>query len=234
MQERMVLPELMDDPNLEFSAHRQALQGLARINAWTSSADLIWEAIRSNIAKESKKHFSILDVATGSGDLFPRLQQKATRAGIQLTLAGCDVSEQALQIARQRAETAGVKVDFWKHDLLASPLPDSFDFVCCSQFLHHLESETVPLALQHLAGATERRLILVDLMRSRLNYGLVWFACRALSRSPIVHVDGPRSIRAAWTTKEITEHAQSAGLKEIRLSTHFPCRFRLVWDRPVT
>jgi len=49
-----------------------------------------------------------------------------------------------------------------------------------------------------------------DLCRSPLTQALVGLGCRALSRSPVVHVDGPRSARAAWTVAELRELADRA------------------------
>jgi hypothetical protein len=39
-----------------------------------------------------------------------------------------------------------------------------------------------------------------------------WTGCHLLSRSPIVHFDGPTSARAAWTRNELRTHAEHAGL----------------------
>lgn len=49
-----------------------------------------------------------------------------------------------------------------------------------------------------------------------------------LSRSKVVHFDGPQSVRAAFTLPEIRSLATRAGLQDIELRTSWPCRFVLV------
>ena len=56
--------------------------------------------------------------------------------------------------------------------------------------------------------------------------------CRVLSRSPVVHVDGPRSARAAWTVTELRGLAERAGLAGASVERRLPCRMLLDWSRP--
>jgi hypothetical protein len=54
---------------------------------------------------------------------------------------------------------------------------------------------------------------------------------RLLSRSPVVHVDGPRSVAAAFTPAEALDLAQRAGLTGATVVRRWPCRFLLTWRR---
>jgi hypothetical protein len=51
-----------------------------------------------------------------------------------------------------------------------------------------------------------------------------------LSRSPVVHFDGPQSVRAAFSVKEAIEIAAQAGMKPSTVRKHWPERFLLRWD----
>ena len=73
--QRVRVPELMDEPSLAPDAHRRALAGLARINALTRSANLLWPTIR-DLANEK---LTVLDIATGSGDIPLQLWKRAKR-----------------------------------------------------------------------------------------------------------------------------------------------------------
>ena len=78
-----------------------------------------------------------------------------------------------------------------------------------------------------------RRLVLVnDLRRTRFGFALAHLACRLLTRSPIVHHDGPLSVRAAFTSEEALELALEAGLAGAMISHHWPQRFLLSWRKP--
>jgi hypothetical protein len=75
-------------------------------------------------------------------------------------------------------------------------------------------------------------LVLVnDLARSRFNYLAVWFACHALSGSPVVRYDGPASVRSAFSPREARSLAEHAGLKGASVGRRFPCRFLLQWRK---
>ena len=77
-----------------------------------------------------------------------------------------------------------------------------------------------------------RHLVLIDdLRRSWIGYGLAVLGCQLLSRSPIVHVDGPLSVRAAFTETEIHCLADACGLPSPKINRHWPHRFLLSWNR---
>jgi hypothetical protein len=98
----------------------------------------------------------------------------------------------------------------------------------CSQFLHHLTLEQAVLVLAKMAEAAVHRVVAVDLIRSRLNWVQVWLATRLLSRSRVVHFDGPQSVRAAFTRPEMHVITSRIGFAHVDITSHWPCRFVLV------
>ncbi len=60
-----------------------------------------------------------------------------------------------------------------------------------------------------------------------------WLGCRLLSRSPIVHFDGPASVRAAWTIEELQSFAVAAQMDGAVVRACAPWRMLLVWKRPI-
>ena len=222
--------ELMDDPGLDPAEHGRALAGLARINRFSGGAGALWPAL-AKLARAGRP-IRALDVATGSGDLPVALARLAKRAGLPLELAGCDISPVAVAAAQERAAAAGAAVRFFRHDVLATPLPTGFDAVFCSLFLHHLDEPEAAALLRSMGLAAGRLVLVNDLARSRRNLAMVWLACRALSRSPVVHADGPRSVRAAYTPAEALALAARAGLTGATVAGRFPCRYLLEWRRP--
>ncbi|MFZ9822772.1 MAG: hypothetical protein ACO3E9_03050 [Gemmataceae bacterium] len=63
------LPEWMDQPDLDPLLHRQALKGLARLNFFSNGAGVLWKPIIDVARKHHGKPISVLDIATGSGDI---------------------------------------------------------------------------------------------------------------------------------------------------------------------
>jgi SAM-dependent methyltransferase len=224
-------PERMDQPGLDPAQHAQALCGLARINRISASDRILWHSLKALVRAEPGRPLRVLDIATGGGDVPIRLWQRAGRAGTALELTGVDASPTAIDHARANARRAAAAVEFAVLDVLHDPLPDGFDVIATSLFLHHLD-EIQAIGLLARMAASARRLVLVnDLVRSRLGYLAAWLGTRMLSRSPIVHFDGPRSVEAAFTMAEAKQLAHAAGLGAATVAWRWPWRFLLTWER---
>ncbi len=220
------LPELMDDPALDPAEHRRALTGLARINTVSGSGALLWPALRT-LARQRNRPVRVLDIATGSGDVPLRLHQRAVKEHLPITFAGCDVSQVAIDVAKQSA----APIEFFTHDVVRDPLPTEFDALMCSLFLHHLDETDAVALLRKMRDVNPRLILVNDLERGRFNYLSVWVASRLFSRSRVVHVDGPLSIRGAFTVSEMRAMAETAGLTGGTVQARFPCRMLLEWRR---
>jgi 2-polyprenyl-3-methyl-5-hydroxy-6-metoxy-1,4-benzoquinol methylase len=224
-------PELMDGPGLDALEHVRALRGLARIN-WLSRSDaILWPAISRLARHRGGSTLRILDLATGGGDVPMALAKRAARAGIRLEIEGCDSSAEAVRFASRQAGTAGLPLRFFTLDVLHDAIPRGYDVVSCSLFLHHLDEASACSLLRRGAAATSGLLLVNDLVRGPLAYSLAWTACRILSRSAVVHHDGPVSVAGAFTLAEARQLAENAGLAGASVARHWPCRFLLSWSR---
>jgi 2-polyprenyl-3-methyl-5-hydroxy-6-metoxy-1,4-benzoquinol methylase len=224
--------ELMDNPDLDPQVHDQALAGLRRINWWSRTGASIWEAIeRSALSRGSSGPLTILDIASGGGDHAIWLAKKCQQRGIPFQIHGCDISATAVENATALADRSGVSgVQFHQCDALHGELPGkSWDVVMNSLFLHHLEAADAVLILQRMRQVTRQLLLVDDLRRTLPGYLLAWVGCRILSRSPIVHFDGPVSVEGAFSDQEVKQLAEQAGLSGVRLQHHWPQRFLLSW-----
>jgi 2-polyprenyl-3-methyl-5-hydroxy-6-metoxy-1,4-benzoquinol methylase len=218
----------MDNPDLDRESHFQALRGLARLNRWTGNAKLVWGPIRELARSLGRNHLTVLDIATGAGDVPVDLSRFAKTEGIKLDIDACDVSSRAIEFAAETFRRSDHTIRIFQRDVLANAINGTYDVVACATFLHHLTEEETQNVLEKMLAAAVHRVVIVDLVRSTLNWWQVWFASRALTRSKIVHFDGPQSIRAAFTVPEIRRIAEQAGLQDIRLRRVWPCRFVLV------
>jgi 2-polyprenyl-3-methyl-5-hydroxy-6-metoxy-1,4-benzoquinol methylase len=221
----------MDQPGLDQAVHSQALRGLGRINRVSASSSILWPAIASLASRDTRRPIRVLDLATGGGDVPISLARRARRAGFDVGIEGCDISPVAVAFAARAAEAAGVAVRFFPLDALNEALPEGYHIVTCSLFLHHLAEDDAVRLLRKMAEAARCMILVNDLLRSRAGYWLAWTGCRALSRSPIVHHDGPASVRAAFRLEEVRTLAERAGLNGIRLERRWPWRFLLSWSR---
>jgi 2-polyprenyl-3-methyl-5-hydroxy-6-metoxy-1,4-benzoquinol methylase len=223
--------EIMDQPGLESARHQTALLGLARINQISGSDRILWRPIERLARQHPAARLRVLDIATGGGDVPVRLCQRARRAGLAIDFAGADISSTAIDCARARAQHDGADVEFFHLDALAQSLPAGYDILTSSLFLHHLETPQAIDLLRHMGQAAGSMVLINDLVRSRMGYLLAWVGTRVLSRSPVVHADGPLSVCAAFTIVEARKLAEQAGLHGATVGWRWPCRFLLEWRR---
>ncbi len=223
-------PEWMDDPELDPSLHQQALRGLERINRVSRSSTIVWRGVRRLIRDVPAASLRVLDLACGGGDVTRAIAHRAARAGLKWQVDGCDVSPVAIDHARRAGPLVGGGF-FFEHDVVRNPLPPGYDVVVCSLFLHHLDEETAVVVLRRMAAAAERMSLVNDLARTRLGYILAFAATRLLSRSPVVHLDGPLSVAGAYTAAEALALAVRAGWREPAVARQWPQRFLLIGRR---
>lgn len=219
----------MDDPALDERAHHEALRGLARLNRLSMSDRIVFRGIRELGPSPDAGAWSVLDVATGSGDVPVSLGRRAERAGVRLSIRACDASARAVEAARARAQRADAPVDFFVADALdTEPLPHA-DIVTCSLFLHHLENADAARLLRRMAASARRLLLVSDLRRCRRGMALARLVPRLVTRSPVVHADAVRSVKAAFTMEELGRLARDAGLEGASITPRFPARMLLAW-----
>jgi len=230
LSRRELIGELMDQPGLPADQHHHALRGLQRINRLSRTATQIARAIhrQAEHGGHTDQPLSILDIASGGGDVTLGLARHAKRHGLNWSVTGCDISPTAVNHATATAKHAGLNVKFVVADALEA-LPGAYDVVTCTLFLHHLTNEQIVTLLRQ--AARTRHVVISDLRRGRYPYAATWLGTRLITRSPIVHVDGPLSIRAALTPPELAAYAEQAGLAGAKVSRHWPMRMMLTWSR---
>lgn len=225
-------PELMDQQELNPDLHRSALRGLARINRLSLSARILWPSIRDLAIRLAPERTRVLDIACGGGDVAIALAHRAVAANLPIDIVGCDISPVAIDFAKSQAGHSLSNLSFMALDALNTELPCEFDVITCSLFLHHLGEDDAIRLLHKMAQATRHLILVNDLARSRFGYLLAWVGTRLLSRSPIVHFDGPVSVEGAFTAAEALRIAEAAGLNGATVRSRWPCRYLLRWGRP--
>jgi 2-polyprenyl-3-methyl-5-hydroxy-6-metoxy-1,4-benzoquinol methylase len=231
MLTRKRVAELMDDPALDYSSHAEALRGLERLNLLSTSAASLWSQIKP-VAKQTSTHaLRILDIATGGGDIPVSLFKTAEADGLRIEVVGSDLSPSSVKYATEYAQKKDAAVQFMQLDALHDQLPQGFDVIMTNLFTHHLDPAEVIALLAKMSDSAKQMILINDLVRNEISYGLVWLGTRLLSRSPIVQYDGPVSVQASYTGQEFLNMASQAGLTKCEVKTCPPCRQMLIWRR---
>ena len=238
MKSRVLVPERMDDPAIDPVEHRRALLGLRRVNKLCQTGKQVAKEILCVAKKFNLNSLTVLDIGCGSGDIATDV---ARRLGskIECKVHGWDISQTAVDCANQSWTTAQerlpqskrspIEVCFQQADVF-QPQDSKFDVVYCCLFLHHFTEKQAVQVLARMKQLAKISVLVDDLVRTRLGYALAQIGCQLLSRSPVVHFDGPQSVRAAFTESEARDLATQAGLERCTIRRHWPERYLLRWD----
>jgi|ERR1700680_473101 hypothetical protein len=211
--QRISQEEILDSdacPPLEVET---SLRDLCRINRWFGGVATTRSMIERVASATRNKHFSVLEIAAGFGEVSRIAGRQLAGKGITLQVTDLDRVRTHL-LRGNRAVVA---------DALVLPFPDSsFDLVSCSLFAHHLE----PSDLAHFASEALRvsrcAILINDLVRHPLHLALV-YAGFPLMRSYVSRVDGLASVRRAYVPEEMRQILSSAAkpAPRVEISRHF-------------
>ena len=222
--------EVMDQPGLDPKEHAKALMGLRRINAISRCSAGLFRPIEALAITQPAKPLRVLELACGGGDTAIDLALMAKRKGLALDIHACDLNPEAVAIAQTNAVRRQAALTVFTADALAKPTDhNSFDVVYCTLFAHHLDELDVVRLLEVMALRSRKLVLVDDLIRSRLGFALAWIGTRLLSRSWVVHTDGPLSVRAALQPDEMKSIAMQAGLNDAQIKRSWPERYLLNW-----
>ncbi len=201
----------MERPDLPRDELRHALVVLGRLNKWFLSRRMLASHVKPGC---------VLDVATGGGDIPEYLRQR----GLAHSATGIERSKDVADIARELSNG----VDLACADALRLPFADhAFDTATAHLFFHHLTEDECVAVLKEMTRVA-RRVVVLDLERSRVLYMFLWFVL-LFSRNRITRHDGLLSVRRSWTKREVRRLIERAGVRA-HVTSAGPYRWVLVGD----
>jgi 2-polyprenyl-3-methyl-5-hydroxy-6-metoxy-1,4-benzoquinol methylase len=210
---RVLQPEILD--TLPWEEARASLADLVRINQHWGGHSSLRKLVDETIPVDEE--FTVLDVGAASGDMGERFRQQ--RPGAKVT--SLDYLESHLR------PCAGPRV---AGDAFALPFsPRSFDYVFCSQFLHHFSNSDVVRLLAGFAKVARKQVLVLDLLRNPLPYVFIASTRRLLGWHPVSVHDGKISVEAAFRPRELAALAQQAGLANPRVRAFVPAFRIALW-----
>lgn len=225
MKFRHLHGEMMDRDDLPKPMLHQAFKGLRRLHRLSNACVGISKKIRALLPLHNQKEISILEFGCGDGGLLACVLAQLRRCQINAHGCGVDFNKNAIALACARADN---NLEFISADACTFKSAKKFDVGFTSLFLHHLTSTQATTALQNMARQCRFGFVCFDLQRSFSAWLTTWIACRAVTRSKVVHNDGPRSIEAAFKCEEIFALTSELNLGRVSIQSAFPLGFYLV------
>lgn len=235
LSERVCEPEILDRPDLKPEDVLPAYRGLARLHRAANGTRIFLAPLQDYLKRcSSERHIRILDLACGDGNLIRQLYRRLADDYPNVEFFGCDKNAHAIEHANDQAVVEGCEgIHFFEADIVEEALPGGFDVYINSLFLHHLSRPEAVQFMRNMAACAPDRILLSDLLRTHRGALLTAVATYTLSRNSIVHIDGRRSIRAAFSHREVKELMRESGWNGTTMSRHWPERFLLTWRNPL-
>jgi ubiquinone/menaquinone biosynthesis C-methylase UbiE len=213
--QRVDAPEILDSDACSPADVQATLRDLGRVNRWFGGVATTRKMVERVAQIFGSKHFSLLEVAAGSGEVPELVRRKLARRGITVDVTLLDRARSHLAEGNRTTgnlggdgrvrESHGVVAD-----ALALPFGDgAFDLVSCSLFAHHLDEQQLTQFVREGLRVSRRALLINDLIRHPLHLALA-FAGFPLMRSRVAWLDGLTSVRRAYIPDEIRSMLSSA------------------------
>jgi len=219
MMRRLNSEEILDSEECPALESQKSLRDLCRINRWFGGVGTTRKLIFRVASVTDLKRMTLLEVASGFGEV-PRVAGlQLARRGISLDITDLDRVPSHLR-PQHRALVA---------DALALPFHDSsFDIVSCSLFAHHLEPDPLRQFAAEASRVSRHAVLINDLIRHPLHLALV-YAGFPLMRSYVSRVDGVASVKRAYTTEEVRDIISgTAHGSKLDISTHYLFRMGVI------
>jgi 2-polyprenyl-3-methyl-5-hydroxy-6-metoxy-1,4-benzoquinol methylase len=217
--------EQMDAPELDPGTYAQVLHDLERVNSWTLARRPTLNFLRRAIG--DLRHFRLLDVGFGRGDMLRAIARWAKRRKLSAELVGVDLNPRSAPIA-QAATPSDLSIQYQTgdyHDLAG------FDLVVSNLVAHHMTAGQLTDFLGYMEANAGRGWIINDLHRHPFAYGGYPLLCRMMGWHRIVREDGQLSIARSFRSDEWRSILAKAGIKSgaAEIVPRFP--FRLCVER---
>jgi hypothetical protein len=204
--------ELMDDFSIQGAVLRDTLDQLGRINKWLGGNSITIKGIEQLLrTQDESQSFSIIDLGCGHGDMLRQVADYGRKQGIEFRLIGIDANEDAIayahQLSRDYPEIAYKSLDVFSDEFNRLHC----DIALCTLFLHHFSESEILRVLRQLQKQTRLGIVVNDLQRSEIAYGLFRLLGITIS-NPMVKQDGLTSILRAFKKKELEEMSRQLAL----------------------
>jgi hypothetical protein len=235
--QRIDAAEILDSDDCSPAEVATSMRDIGRVNRWFGGVSTTQKMVERVAQATGTKHFSLLEVAAGSGEVPRIVQRRLSQHGITLDVTLLDRASSHLP-ARNRAhgnpsvaETPAVVAD-----ALALPFADgAFDLVSCVLFAHHLDARQLAQFVPEGLRVSRRALLINDLIRHPLHLALV-YASFPLMRSRVAWLDGLTSVRRAYVPEEMRSlitRAVPGADPRMEISRHYLFRMGvIVWNKP--
>lgn len=216
----------MDDFSLKGELLRDTLDKLGNINKWLGGNRVTLDGIMQLLKNQPKnKTYTIIDLGCGHGDILRQVAKYGRKHQYSFRLIGIDANQDAIAYASELSSEYP-NISFKSIDIFSGQFETlNFDIALTTLFLHHFKEEEIKTLLKKLYTNANIGLVINDLQRSKVAYGLFKLLGLVITNQ-MIKQDGLTSILRAFKREELEEISQQLHLKS---QIRWKWAFRYQW-----
>lgn len=216
----------MDDFSLKGELLRDTFDKLGNINKWLGGNRVTLDGIMQLLKNQPKnKTYTIIDLGCGHGDILRQVAKYGRKHQYSFRLIGIDANQDAIAYASELSSEYP-NISFKSIDIFSGQFETlNFDIALTTLFLHHFKEEEIKTLLKKLYTNANIGLVINDLQRSKVAYGLFKLLGLVITNQ-MIKQDGLTSILRAFKREELEEISQQLHLKS---QIRWKWAFRYQW-----
>ena len=205
--------EIMDDFTMKGELMRDTLDKLGSINKWLGGNRITLDGIAQLLRGLPKdKTYTIIDLGCGHGDILRLVANFGRKKDYNFKLIGIDANQDAIDYANELSVNYP-ELSFRNEDIFSEKFQDiNYDIALTTLFLHHFKEEEMVSILSNLSNKATIGIVVNDLQRSEIAYGLFKLLGVVISNY-MIKQDGLTSILRAFKRKDLERISQKLDLK---------------------
>ena len=205
--------EIMDDFSLKGELMRDTLDKLGIINKWLGGNQITLNGIAQLLkGKPKDKTYTIIDLGCGHGDMLRLVAKYGRLNRYNFRLIGVDANQDAIAYANELSteypELTFEAIDIMSEEFVAL----NFDIALSTLFLHHFKNDEILSLIERLTTNAKLGVVVNDLQRSKIAYGLFKLLGITIS-NPMIVQDGLTSILRSFKREELEQFSKTLNLK---------------------
>lgn len=218
--------EIMDDFTMKGELLRDTLDKLGTINKWLGGNRVTLGGLKHFLKSQTKeKTYTIIDLGCGHGDILRLVADYGRKNNYSFNLIGIDANQDTIDYANELSKDYP-ELSFRSEDVFSDRFNTlRYDIVLSTLFLHHFKEKEILSLLAILRKNATLGIVVNDLQRSTLAFGLFKLLGIVISNAMIVQ-DGLTSILRAFKREELYDISRTLNLKS---QIRWKWAFRYQW-----
>ncbi len=218
--------EIMDDFTMKGKLMRDTLDKLGSINKWLGGNRITFNGIAQLLKGLPKdKTYTIIDLGCGHGDILRLVADFGKKKGYNFELIGIDANQDAIDYANELSANYP-ELSFRNEDIFSEEFQEiNYDIALTTLFLHHFKEDEIVTLLSSLSNKATLGIVVNDLQRSEIAYGLFKLLGVVFSNH-MIKQDGLTSILRAFKREDLEGISKKLNLKS---QIRWKWAFRYQW-----